>query len=153
MSLRRALALVIAILAIALLVSIPFLVASHLRESSRNSLGGVANGTVVAVSRDGRDFTMVVEFHVTSSAAPRRLRWPAETIGFLRPRARQHPGDPVLVAYDPRHPEVARVFDVRPVWTSIMRRAFLAALLLIAALLLFRAGNHRMHDAEEPLHE
>jgi hypothetical protein len=150
MTVRRALALLLGLLAIALAVSIPFAIVSHFRDRSRHSLGGVANGIVVVVERNGGEYSMVVEFRVSPGVAPRRLRWPDETVGLVRPRPRRQPGDPVLVAYDPRDPSIAEVFDIRPIWTAIMRRVFLAAVLLIAALLLFRGGGSNRSAAPRP---
>jgi len=141
MSTRRLFALLIALLAIFLLASIPFLIARHVRASSSTSLGAVANGTVIAIERDGRTFTMVVEFQVFPGAASRRIRSTAETVGLLSQQPRQRPGDPVLVAYDPSNPSVAHVFNVRSVWQAIVRRGILALLLLVAAVLLLRASR------------
>ena len=150
MNTRRLLALLLAVFAAALLLSIPFLIVGHLRDSSRRSLGGVANGTVVAVEPDGRAFTMVVEFQASLGAVPRRFRSPADTAGLLLQRPRQRPGDPVLVAYDPGNPAIAHVFDVRSVWLTVVRRAFLSLILLVAVFLLLLATRARKVPAAPP---
>lgn len=151
MSTRRLLALLIALLAISLLASIPFLIAGHLRARSSTSLGAVANGTIVAIERDGSTFTLIVAFQVTPGAASRRLRSPVETVGLLSRQPRQQLGDPVLVAYDPSNPSLAHVFNVRSVWQAVVRRGFLALLLLAATVLFLRASRPiKNAPAQEP---
>ena len=134
---RRVLAVLLAIVAIGVLLSVPYAVAEHLRETARTALGGVANGTVVALETKRGVTTVLVEFHAGSSSELHQLRAPAEMIGFLFPRPRLQTGDPVLVAYDPNDPSRAHLFSIRTLWKSIVGRGFVSVLLAVAAVLLF----------------
>lgn len=143
MTRRRALALVTALVGLAVAASIPALLRDELRARSADALGAVANGTVVAVEREGEGFTLIVEL-ADAAGVTHRLRVLAETTGALAPRPRQQVGDPVLVAYDPSDLSRARLVSVRTLWRSIVSRGLAALAFLVMAVGLWRdAGKGR----------
>lgn len=134
---RRAFALVVALFGLAVAASIPGLLRDEWRARSADSLGAVANGTVVAVEREGEGFTLTVEVADAASVShPLRVR--GETTGVLAPRPRQQVGDPVLVAYDPSDLSRARLVSVRALWRSIVSRGLAALASIVTAVGLFR---------------
>jgi hypothetical protein len=145
----RVAAIFVALVGVALLGSIPGDIADYLRESSRHSLGAVANGTVVEVARSGQGFSATIEYRRGADPAVVKIQREVAGVGYLWRRSSLQVGDPVLVGFDPARPDEARILSIGPIWWSVVRRAAGGVVLVIAALAMFvgvgrkrRAGAH-----------
>jgi hypothetical protein len=141
-------AILVALIGIVLLGSIPGDIAEYLRERASHSLGGVANGVVVDVTRRGRGFSATIEYQPGAGRAVVRFQTEVAAVGYLWRRPSLQVGDPVLATFDPAKPDEARVFSIGPIWWSVIRRAAGGAILVLAALAMLVGGGRKRRAGE-----
>ena len=136
-------AALVAVVGVAVLLSIPVTLRKHFRERAPEPGRSVVSGEVVEVSPSARGFEATVEYRPDSRSASVRLQTDAGTRGWLYLRSRLQAGDGVLVAFDPARPSAAYVLSVQPLWSTLVTRLAVALVLLAGAGGVLLLGGRR----------